>query len=78
MPPGAVFLIFLFTDGTRPCGISFNKNDRSRIDLNALELWGIAEIGNTFVCFGILPLMSSYNTRRAHFYSNLPNTSAEK
>ena len=55
-PPGAVFYLFSFTDGTRPCGVSFNGNYRSRIDMNAIKLWGIEEISDIFICFGILHL----------------------
>ena len=78
MPPGAVFSLFSFTDRTRSFGVSFNKKDRFRIYLNALNLWGIAEIGDTFICFGILPFMSSYSTRRARLDIILPLASAEK
>ena len=55
----------------RPCGVNFNKNDRSRIDMNALNLWGIAVISDNFICFGILHFMSSYSTRYARFDATL-------
>ena len=52
MPPESVFSLFSFTEGTRSCGVNFNENDRSSIDLNAFDLWGIAAIGDTFIFVG--------------------------
>ena len=54
--PRAVFSMFSFTEGTRPCGVNFNENDKSNIDLNAFDLWGIAAIGETFIFVGKSPL----------------------
>ena len=70
-PPGSVFYFFSFTDGMRPCGVNFNKNDRSRIDMNALNLWCIAAISDNFIFFGILHFMSSYSTICARFDDTL-------
>ena len=39
--------------------------------MNALEFWGIAEISDTFICFGVLNFMLSYSTRRARFDATL-------
>ena len=71
MPPGPVFSLFSFTDRKRPCGDSFNENDRSKIYLTDLILLGIAEIGDNFICFGMLHFMSSYSTGRARFDATL-------
>ena len=46
--------------------------------MNDLDLWGIAAIGDTFVCFGILSLIFSYNTKRVCFDATLCLASAEK
>ena len=48
--------MFSFTEGTRPCGVDFNENDKSSIDLNDFDLWGIAAIGETFIFVGKSPL----------------------
>ena len=46
--------------------------------LNALDLWGIAEIGVTLICDGISPFDSLYSTRCVRFDSTLIFNSAEK
>ena len=58
-PLGAVFSLFSLTEGTLPCGVSFNENNRYIIDLNAFDLWGISEIVETFICAGEVPLIFS-------------------
>ena len=35
---------------------NFNENDKSSIDQNAFDLWGIAKIGETFIFAGKSPL----------------------
>ena len=47
----------MLTAGTRPCGVSFNENDISSIDINTFDLWGVATIGETLICAGKLPLI---------------------
>ena len=54
--PGAIFTLFSFTEGARPFGVNFNENDRSSIDLNYFDLWGVAAIGETFIFVGKLLL----------------------
>ena len=46
--------------------------------MNALDFWGIVEIGYTLICFGILPFISSYSTKRACFDATLHLALAEK
>ena len=48
--------MFSFTERTRPGGVTFNENYISSIDLNALDLCGIAVIGESFIFFGKSPL----------------------
>ena len=51
-----------FTDSSIPPFLRRRLNDRSRIDLNALDLWGIAAIGEIFSWGGGLSLISSHRT----------------
>ena len=46
--------------------------------MNALDMWGIAEIGDTFIYFRILTFMSSYITIHACFDATLTLASAGK
>ena len=78
VPPGAVFLLFLFTEGTRPCGVSFHENDRFSIDLNSFYFWGISAIGEILIFVGKLPLKISYHTRCAWFGATFSFASAAK
>ena len=55
-PPGAVFSLFSFIEGKRPCGVDFNENDRYSIGLDASDLRGITVIGETFIFVGKSPL----------------------
>ncbi len=42
--------------------VNHKEKERSRIDWNAFDLWGIAAIGDTFICGGGVFLMSSHKT----------------
>ena len=56
-PAGAVFSLFLLTDGTLPWGIISREKAKSRMDRKSLDLCGIAEIGETFIYSGFLSLI---------------------
>ena len=61
-PPGAVFVVESFTDGNVVPSRNRREKDRSRIDLKAFDLCGIAAIGETFICCGGLSLILSHST----------------
>jgi hypothetical protein len=51
-PLGAVFVVESLMAGGFVPSCKRSKNNRSRLDLNAFDLCGIAAIGNTFICGG--------------------------
>ena len=77
-PAGAVFSLFSFTEGTRPCGISSRDKSNSKMDRKALELCGIAAIGKTFICLGSLSFIWLYQTKRAYFSATFDLASSAK
>ena len=61
-PRGEVFSGVSLTNAKREPSCSRKANDRSKIDRNALDLCGMATMGEIFNCGGGLSLMSSYKT----------------
>ena len=59
-PRGAILKVESFTDKSIPPFLRWRLRDRSKIDLNALDLWGIATIGEIFSWGGRLSLISSH------------------
>jgi hypothetical protein len=51
-----------FIDSSIPPFLRRRLKDRSKIDLNAFDLWGIAAIGEIFSWGGGLSLISSHRT----------------
>jgi hypothetical protein len=59
---GAVFIVVSFTDlHTEPL-LKRKEKDKSSIDQNAIDLWGIAAIDYTFICGGGSFFLSSHST----------------
>jgi len=54
---GAVFMVVELTDGTIPPCFSRRMNEKSRIEQNCFDFWGIAAIGEIFSSAGGLSLM---------------------
>jgi hypothetical protein len=61
-PLGAVFVVESFTDGRVVPSRSRSEKDRSNINRNAFNLYGIAVIGETLICVGWLSFISSHST----------------
>ncbi len=66
-PPGAVFVVVSLTANRMPPFCSFSLNERSSVNQKALNLCGIAAIGDIFNSVGGLPLMVSHATTLAWF-----------
>ncbi len=64
-PPGAVLVVVLFTASLKPPFFSRKRNERSRIDQKALDLCGIAAMGEIFSFAGGLSLILFHSTTRA-------------
>ena len=64
-PFGALLIVVSLTATKTPPFFSRRQKERSKINLDALDLCGMAAIGDIFNCGGGLSLMSSQGTRRA-------------
>ena len=61
-PFGAVFTVVELTHGSTPPCFKRKLNDKSRINQNCFDLWGMAAIGEIFRFSGGLSLMDSHST----------------
>ena len=64
-PCDADFSNVLFTNRAMEPSFKHKLNERSRMDLNAFDLWGMAALGKIFSLGGRLPFISSQRTMQA-------------
>jgi hypothetical protein len=77
-PAEAVFLVVSFTEAQTPPFARRIWNNRSRIEQNAFDLWGIVAIGDILSSFGELALMLAHSTNHAWFVCIFSSASAAK
>ncbi len=75
---GAVILVVLLTAERTPLFARHKQNDKSKMEQKALDLCGIAAIGDIFSSFGGLSLMVSQSTNLAWFVCTFLSASAVK
>ncbi len=64
-PLGAVLMVVFLTEESLELSERRRVKDRSKIEQNTFDLWGMAAIGEILYCGGGLSLMSSHRTRIA-------------
>jgi hypothetical protein len=77
-PFGTLLTVVSLTAANTPPFFRRKRKERSKIDRNALDLWGMAAIGDILSCGGGLSLIASQGTRRAWFVRSFSCISSVK